>query len=505
MRSTPYLAGAGVLTGIAGLAAAQATAWGLQASSGPIDAVADTASDFTPGSIGRLLVSTFGQPDLPIVESVVVLLLIGLSAAIGTQFVKRPLLPSLCYFLFALIGLGAILRHDGSRIESAMGMAVGLITWIVVARLFTAPLTAIVGGEVNPARRQFLVRFAGVAMLTAAGSVVGVLPWRRRQKVEQERLLLRLPITRGVPPLGADLGADLGIEGISPWQTPTVDFYEYKTGGVSVIPWYEWKLRIHGMVEKELTFTYEDLVNRQFSEAWITLCGVTNEVGGDVVGNAFWSGVPIRELLAEAGVLEGADAVLQTAQDGWTCETPLSVLTDDRQALLALAMNGAPLELEHGFPVRMVVPGLYGYASATKWLVDIEVTKLDRVVGDVVKDGYAERGPVLTQSRIDVPEQGAEINARTVQIGGAAWAPHLGISAVEYQIDGSAWQQAQLGTAIKPFDTWVQWAAVLDLDPGDHILTIRATDRSGQVQSDVETKPKPSGASGLHQVKFSTL
>lgn len=498
--TTSYLAGAGVLTGIAGLAAAQATAWGLQALSGPIVAVADAVADYTPGSVGRWIVSRFGHPDAPIVEVIVVIVLLGLCAWIGTQFVKRPFLPSICYFVFALIGLGAILRLGESEVESALGMAVGLVTWVVVARLFTGPLGDLVAEDPDPARRQFLIRFGGIAVFAAGVSLVGALPRRKRQRVENERALLRLPITRGVPPQGTDLG----IDGISPWQTPTEDFYEYKSGAIAVIPWYEWKLRVHGLVEKELTLTYEDLVNRPFTEAWITLCGVTNKVGGDLVDNAFWSGVLLRDVLAEAGVKKGADAVLQTSQDGWSCETPLSALTDNRNAMLALAMNGAPLEVEHGFPVRTIVPGLYGYTSATKWIVDIEVTRLDVVEGDGAKDGYAERGLVLTQSRIDLPKQGDEIDSGSVQIGGVAWAPHLGISAVEFQIDGRNWQRAELGAAKLP-DTWVQWAAVLDLEPGDHVLVVRATDKSGLVQTDVETKPKPNGATGRHQIEFRTV
>ncbi|MCX6396602.1 MAG: molybdopterin-dependent oxidoreductase [Propionibacteriales bacterium] len=500
-RSTPYLAGAGVLTGIAGLAAAQATAWGLQSSSGPIDAVADAVGDYTPGSVGRWIVGKFGQPEAPIVEIIVVVVLLALCAWLGTQFLKRPFLPGIAYVVFALIGLGAILRLGESTVESALGMAVGLVTWVVVTRIFTGPLVALGEDVADPGRRGFLIRFGAVAVVTALVSVVGSLPRRRRQRVEQERLLLRLPITRGTPPAGADLA----IAGLTSWETATEDFYEYKTGGVSVIPWYEWQLRIHGLVDQELVLTYEDLVNRPFTEAWITLCGVTNEVGGDVIGNAYWSGVRVADLLAEAGVQAGADAVLQTSQDGWTAETPLSALTDDRPALLALAMNGAPLELEHGFPVRSIVPGLYGYASATKWLVDLEVTRFDQIESDGVKDGYAERGPVLTQSRIDLPEQGAEVAERSVQIGGMAWSPRTGIRTVEFQIDGSAWQTAELGAATKTNDTWVQWAAVVDLEPGDHVLVVRATDRNGSVQTDVETKPKPSGATGWHQVEFSTV
>lgn len=495
---------AGVLTGLAGLAVAQAVPWTLQASSGPIDAVADAIGTYTPGSVGRWIVSKFGQPDAPIVEVIVVVVMLAVFGWLGTQFSQRPFLPGLCYLAFALTGFASIVRLGESEIESSFGMAAGLITWVVVTRVFAAPLYTLAGDDLETARRQFLIRFGVVAAITAGVSVVGVLPRRKRQRVEQERLLLRLPISRGEPPEGASLG----IAGITPWQTPTEKFYEYKTGGVSVIPWYEWELRIHGMVDNELTLTYEDLVtrmNRKPTEAWVTLCGVTNEVGGDRIGNAFWSGVLIRELLAEAGVQKGADAVLQKSEDGWTCETPLVALTDERNAMLALAMNGAPLELEHGFPVRTIVPGLYGYASATKWLVELEVTQFSLVEGDGFRDGYAERGPVQTQSRIDLPEQDAELGVRSVPIGGVAWAPHVGISAVEFQIDGSAWQSADLGASTKTNDTWVQWAAVVDLEPGDHVLVVRATDKSGQVQTDVESKPKPDGATGLHQVEFTTV
>lgn len=498
--TTPYLAGAGVLTGIAGLAAAQATAWSLQALSGPIVAVADAVADYTPGSVGRWIVSRFGHPDAPIVEVIVIIVVLAVCGWIGTQFVKRPFLPSIFYVAFALIGLGAILRFGESEVESSLGMAVGLVTWVVVARLFSGPLAGLETDEPDLARRHFMIRFGGIAVFAAVVSVVGALPRRKRQRVENERALLRLPITRGVPPVGTDLG----VAGISAWQTQSEDFYRYRSGAISVIPWYEWKLRVHGMVEKELVLTYEDLVNRSFTEAWITLCGVTNKVGGDLVGNAFWSGVLVRDVLAEAGVHKGADAVLQTSQDGWSCVTPLSVLTDDRNALLALAMNGAPLEVEHGFPVRTIVPGHYGYASATKWIVDLEVTRSDLVEGSGVADGYAERGPVQTQSRIDVPQEGAELEERSVQIGGVAWAPHIGISAVEFQIDGKGWQHAELG-AVKLRDCWVQWTAVVAVEPGEHILVVRATDNSGLVQTDVETKPKPSGATGRHQIKFSTV
>ena len=229
------------------------------------------------------------------------------------------------------------------------------------------------------------------------------------------------------------------MPGIAPWRTPNDDFYIIHTALAppSIAP-EDWSLRIHGMVDKEITLGYQDLIDRQLTEAWVTLCCVSNEVGGDLIGNAWWSGVLIRELLSEAGVQDGADAVLQTSRDGWNCGTPLTALTDDRNAMLAIAMNGKPLPVQHGFPVRMVVPGLYGFVSATKWLVDLEVTRFDKFEAFWTQRGWSEKGPVKTQSRIDVPRDGAAVEAGSVRIGGSAWAQHTGIEKVEYQLDGAA-------------------------------------------------------------------
>jgi hypothetical protein len=224
-------------------------------------------------------------------------------------------------------------------------------------------------------------------------------------------------------------------------------------------------------------------------------------VGGDLIGNAWWSGVLARELLAEAGPKAGADAVLQTSHDGWNCGTPLAALTDDRNAMLAVAMNGKPLPVEHGFPVRMVVPGLYGYVSATKWLVDLEVTRFDKVSAYWTQRGWSEKGPVKTQSRIDVPGDGANVKAGSVRIGGSAWAQHTGIEKVEYQLDGAAWAEAELGR-VPHVDTWVQWSATVDVDPGAHRLVVRATDRSGYTQTSVRTDVVPDGASGWDSMAF---
>jgi DMSO/TMAO reductase YedYZ molybdopterin-dependent catalytic subunit len=427
----------------------------------------------------------------------VVLALCGWSAS---RLRRHPLLPDLVFFALAVVGLVAVLRLPRPGIASALAIVVGLITWIVTLRLLTAPLLGEVPGEDDSdlRRRDFLTRTAwvvvGVAALTVAGRVAG----SGRRGVEQARRLLRLPVRSGDVPTGASLG----VRGIEPWRTPNKDFYIIHTAlAPPTVSPEDWGLRIHGMVERELNLTYQDLLDRELTEAWVTLCCVSNEVGGDLVGNAWWSGVLVRDLLAEAGVQPGADAVLQTSRDDWTCGTPLAALTDDRNALLAVAMNGEPLPVEHGFPVRMVVPGLYGFVSATKWLVDLEVTTFEKFEAFWTERGWAERAPVKTQSRIDVPGNGASVDAGSVRVGGSAWAQQTGIEKVEFQIDGGPWEEAELGR-VPGVDTWVQWAGTVEVEPGEHRLVVRATDRSGYTQTPVETDVVPDGATGWHSIPF---
>ncbi|MBA3984818.1 MAG: molybdopterin-dependent oxidoreductase, partial [Acidimicrobiia bacterium] len=233
--------------------------------------------------------------------------------------------------------------------------------------------------------------------------------------------------------------------------------------------------------------------------AWITLCCVSNEVGGDLISNARWSGVRIADVLAEVGVHNDADAVLSTSEDGWTCGTPLAALTDDRNALLAVAMNGEPLTPEHGFPVRMVVPGLYGYVSATKWVVDLEVTRFSDFSAFWTDRGWSQDGPVKTQSRIDVPRAGADLAAGDVAIGGIAWAQHTGIAKVEVRVDDGEWADATLG-ADPSIDTWVQWSHVWSATGGEHDISVRATDTSGYTQTSALADVVPDGATGWHTI-----
>jgi DMSO/TMAO reductase YedYZ molybdopterin-dependent catalytic subunit len=278
----------------------------------------------------------------------------------------------------------------------------------------------------------------------------------------------------------------MDVPGITPWQTGNNDFYLIHTAIVTpTIEPREWSLRIHGMVDREVVVTYEDLLDRRRTETWITLSCVSNRVGGDLVGNAWWGGVRLADLLAEAGVHPDADAVLQTSEDGWNCGTPLAALTDDREAMLALAMNGRPLPIDHGFPVRTIVPGLYGYVSACKWVVDMEVTRFDRIQAYWTGKGWSEQGPVKIASRIDVPSSGDEVPAGEVVVAGVAWFQHTGIKGVEVSLDGGEWQAAEVAPGPSD-DTWVQWAITTGVEPGDHLVRVRAIGNNGEVQTGVE-------------------
>jgi DMSO/TMAO reductase YedYZ molybdopterin-dependent catalytic subunit len=351
-------------------------------------------------------------------------------------------------------------------------------------------------------RRSFVLRGATLVAIAAALGFVGRAVGRGRRHVEETRRLLRLS---GVTPPLVPAQARIGLEGVSPWMTPTDEFYKIHTAiVVPAIEPSDWSLRIHGMVDREIVITYEQLVARQLSEAWVTLNCVSNPVGGPLIGNAWWSGVRLGDLLEQAGVHANADAVLQTSDDGWTCGTPLFALTDTRDAMLALAMNGKPLPIEHGFPVRTIVPGLYGYVSACKWVVDMEVTRFDRIEAYWTSRGWGEHGPVKLSSRIDVPDSGADVTAGEVRIGGVAWAQHIGIEAVELALDGGDWQPAEI--ALPPTNkTWVQWAATVEVETGDHIVRVRATDKTGLVQTGVERDVLPDGSTGWHTIEFTAI
>jgi DMSO/TMAO reductase YedYZ molybdopterin-dependent catalytic subunit len=293
-------------------------------------------------------------------------------------------------------------------------------------------------------------------------------------------------------------GAELGLRDLSPFRTSNADFYRVDTAlVVPQVSTDDWKLRVHGMVDREIELDFAALLKRDLIERDITLTCVSNEVGGPYAGTARWLGAPLADLLREAGIRPGADQLLSRSVDGMTIGTPTAVVMDGRDAMLAVGMNGQPLPATHGFPVRMVVPGLYGYVSATKWVIDLEVTTFAKAKPYWVRRGWAAKAPIKTMSRIDTPRPLQQVKAGKVAVAGVAWAQHRGVDAVEVRVDEGPWQNARLAD-VPSVDTWRQWVFAWDAEPGSHTLEVRATDRSGKAQPAKRAAPFPSGATGWH-------
>jgi DMSO/TMAO reductase YedYZ molybdopterin-dependent catalytic subunit len=493
---------AGVLAGLAGLATSYATSMVLTIRESPVVAVAEQLIRLTPGALAERAISVLGHLDKPVLVTGILVVLLACFAAAGSLSRRGWWWPVLVWVALAGVGLAAVLTQRGAGLVDALPVLVGLLTWVTVHSALT---DALYREQRRPdlesrERRVFLMVAGAIGLASAGIAVAGRFVGAGRRHVEVSRRLLRIP---GVTRREAPASTSLGLRGIAPWQTPDEDFYRIDTAiALPTIEPSEWSLRIHGLVDRELTLSFSQLVARQMTESWITLNCVSNEVGGGLVGNARWSGVRLADLLADLGVADEADCVLQTSHDGWFCATPLATMTDDRDAMLAVAMNGRPLPIDHGFPVRTIVPGLYGYVSATKWVVDLEVTTFEKAVGYWTTKGWSAQGPVKIASRIDVPRSGDDVEAGPVSVGGVAWHQHTGISAVEVQVDGGAWQRAELGY-VPSLDTWVQWAVTVDVPEGDHELRVRAIGKDGETQTSVVRAPEPDGSTGLHTIEIS--
>jgi DMSO/TMAO reductase YedYZ molybdopterin-dependent catalytic subunit len=348
----------------------------------------------------------------------------------------------------------------------------------------------------QPGRRSFLTASA-VAVAAGGVSALAGRALTERSNVSVALSHIRFPrAAHPVPPLPP--GTDLHIKGLSSFVTPNSAFYRVDTALIlpQVAP-QTWQLRIHGMVEREITLSYHDLLKRPLIEDWITLCCVSNPVAGPYIGNAKWLGASLASLLRAARPRAGADQLLCTSTDGFTSGTPLATVLDGRDALLAVAMNGAPLPVAHGFPVRMVTPGLYGYVSATKWVTDIKVTTFRGNYAYWAQRGWSQRAPIKTESRIDVP--GSSVSAGQRQVAGVAWAQHKGIDAVHVRVDRGPWHQARLA-AVPGIDTWRQWAWDWNATRGNHLIEARATDATGYTQTSLQEPPEPNGASGYPSI-----
>ncbi|MEU7144296.1 molybdopterin-dependent oxidoreductase [Nocardia sp. NPDC046473] len=346
-------------------------------------------------------------------------------------------------------------------------------------------------------RRRFLTLAVGVGAVAVGAAVAGQWIGARLRDVVADRAGFVVP-RPVVPAPPAEPGVRPAVPGLTEFVTPNDRFYRVDTAlQLPALTSGNWRLRIHGMVDRPMELDFDELRRRVAVERMITMTCVSNEVGGELAGTAVWTGYPLADLLAEVGVRPEADMLLSRSIDGFTAGTPVSAVTDGRDALLAVGMNGEPLPIAHGYPARLIVPGLYGYVSATKWVIDLELTRFDRAKAYWTERGWGAQALIKTASRIDVPAAFATVPAGNLTVAGVAWAQHRGIDTVEIQVDDQPWQPATLADEYST-DTWRQWTWSWTATPGPHTLRVRATDRSGTVQTDHRTPPFPDGSTGWH-------
>ncbi|MFI1934293.1 molybdopterin-dependent oxidoreductase [Streptomyces sp. NPDC020330] len=514
----------GLLAGWASLAVAELVSAAVRPEAGPVTAVGGAAIDRTPAGVKDWAIRNFGEDDKLVLQLGIVVTLALFALAVGLLALRHRRAGSATVLLFGAVGaVAAVGRPDSTGLvdglPSLLGAVVGAVLLYVLIGRLTRPhrITGQERGrgsgqddeqerEAGWDRRGFVIAAAAAAAAsTAAGAGGRMLNGRSSRNAVASREAVTLPAPAS-PARPVPAGVQVRARGISPFTTPNDSFYRVDTA--LVVPKVDadsWRLRIHGKgVRRDLEFTYQDLLERPLIEREITLTCVSNEVGGPYVGHARWIGVRLADLLREAGVKPPsrrgpADQLVARSVDGMTLGTPVEDVMDGRDAMLALGMNGEPLPFVHGFPVRMVVPGLYGYVSACKWIEDIELTTFDAYDPYWVKRDWAREAPIKTQSRIDTPKPFGRPEAGTVMVAGVAWAQHRGIEKVEIRVDDGPWRPAQLAEEAT-VDTWRQWSYPWKATPGVHTLTVRATDGTGELQTEERTGTVPDGASGRHSV-----
>ncbi|MCW4465273.1 molybdopterin-dependent oxidoreductase [Glutamicibacter sp. MNS18] len=498
----------GICAGAMLFGTAQLVSVFFSVSSSPMVALGSTTIDFTPPWLKDLAISLFGMNDKLVLFICIGVVGAVVSALLGLLARRSYRLSAAAIILLAAVVAVAMISRASTGAGDLVPILLGTACGLAVLKWLTVLASRIPGGIHAPgragsSRRDFLL--ASSVSLAAAVLAAGVAKslTAARNAAEAARAALGLPeASRKAAPLPA--AVQFPMAQMPPFITPNQDFYRIDTAlSVPVIDPAQWSLRVHGMVENEFTLSFEQLLAEDLVETYLTLTCVSNPVGGDLVGNAKWLGYPLRKLLERAVPTTGADMVLSTSVDGFSASTPLTVLTDDRMALLAIGMNDEPLPLEHGFPVRMVVPGLYGYVSATKWLVDLEVTRFQDKTAYWTTRGWSAKGPIKMSSRVDTPRPFARLPVGEVVMGGSAWAQTSGISRIEVQVDDGDWQEAELASEAS-VDTWRQWRFVWPGgQPGTHTVTVRAYDGDGQLQSGQKADPAPDGSSGWHRLQFS--
>jgi DMSO/TMAO reductase YedYZ molybdopterin-dependent catalytic subunit len=489
------IAGA-VSIGVATLLAGVLTWLGLAGGTpSPIPAVAGAIIDRTPPWLKDFAVATFGTNDKLALTIGMVVVLVVACAGIGVLSKRRPLLAAVLLGAVGVLGMAAVIsRPDASGpdvLPTLLGTAAGIDT---LMRLRPRPSDDLHEGSWSPLTRRRVM--AGGSALVAG--FLGMRLDGSRGSAREARAQTVIPTPTLTPSID---GASVNVDGVTPFIVPNDDFYRIDTA--FVVPQLDtasWSLRVWGDVEQEVTIDWATLLKQPLEQHLITLTCVSNEVGGELAGNALWTGWPVRKLLAMAKPKPGADMVLSRSSDGFTAGTPIEALTDERNAMIAVAMNGQALPFEHGFPARLVVPGHYGYVSATKWLTELKVTRFSADEGYWTPRGWSAMGPIKTASRIDVPRAGRGVKAGTVAVAGVAWAQHRGITKVEVQVDDGPWQPATLA-AEATVDSWRQWVLMWAATPGTHQLRVRATDATGATQKEQPAPPAPDGATGWHAVQ----
>jgi DMSO/TMAO reductase YedYZ molybdopterin-dependent catalytic subunit len=479
----------------------------------PLLSVARFIVDVQPPGAKDFVVSLFGENDKVAFEVFIILVALAVGAGLGRLARARPGVAASIIAAFAGAGFAAALRDPNNvLVVSAAVAGVEAVAGIWVLRrlvaLATTARTVTSGADAPPSaldwRRRSLLQAGGALAL---GSLLA--GWIGRSLLERQRApaaptdLPGPPVPADLPP-GADIAtADLTAAGLSPIVVPNDDFYRIDTAFIPpTVDRATWRLRLTGLVDRETELTYDELIALPIIEQYVTIACVSNEIGGDLVGNAKWTGVALRDVLAIAGVQPAADELVGRSVDGWTAGMPVEwVMDQSRVPMIAVGMNDEPLPRAHGYPARLIVPGLYGYVSATKWLEELELTRFDLFKAYWIPLGWAERAPILTQSRIDVPSFGAQLQAGSVPVAGVAWAPDRGVNGVEVQVDDGPWLPATISAPISDA-TWVQWLFRWDATPGSHRISVRAIDGTGEVQTDVRSRPAPDGARGHHTLNL---
>jgi DMSO/TMAO reductase YedYZ molybdopterin-dependent catalytic subunit len=500
---------------IAGVAAASVSLGVAQLVGIPFGARADARAaigsvvvDLTPGPIKEWGIQTLSSMDKLFVAVVVLVVIATIAAIAGTLETQRRPLGSAVIAAAGVLGCIAVLSRQGATALDTIPTVAGAACGVAALRLLTRRFWPGLGDPEDradhdqpDAGRRGLVMF-GLLGLGVVSGVVGAVITRLVHSVAADRNSFTLPRPRAsAPPIPADVQPN-GVA-LPSFVTASADFYRVDTAlSVPQLSHGDWRLRIHGMVDREATYSFDNLADFDVVEMVTTLTCVSNPVGGKLISTGVWTGYRVADLLAVAGVHADADMVLSTSIDGFTAGTPVDALTDGRDALLAVGLNGQPLPVEHGYPARLVVPGLYGYVSATKWVVDMELTRFDRAQAYWTRQGWAPRGPIKTESRIDVPKGGQKVPMAPVVFGGVAWAQNRGVRAVEVRIGDGGWQPAELGASYSN-ETWRLWSFPWQAkSPGKHTITVRATDNTGAAQTADQVGSVPDGATGWHTVDF---